>query len=276
MQLYGRHGSHTKGDEGLMAHSIDEIDRRILFHLAKDARRTSAPDITADLDVSAATIRNRINQLEDQQVIQGYHANIDYEKTGGKLSYLFICSVEPPKRESIARKVLEISGVIHIREMMSGRRNLHIEVIGEDKSDITRIARKLSNLGLQIEDENLVQRDYHNPYEPFGPDSSISSTISNLTNLQELTGEAKVVDVTVAESADASGRTIEELSAEGLLEDKLLVVAIERGEDVMMPSGETEIHAGDIVTVLTQHGDADRLTQLFTGKAGLAESNSNG
>lgn len=253
-----------------MPESLDDIDRRILFHLSRDARRTSAPDITEDLDVSAATIRNRIRQLEERNVIQGYHANIDYEKTGGKLTYLFICSSDTPRREYFAREVLQVPGVVHARELMSGRRNLHVEAIGSDKNEITRIARDLSNLGLEIEDEALVQRDYHHPYAPFGPESSVSSTISNLTNLRELAGDAKVVDVTVAETADANGQTIRELSEERALEEGLLIVAIERGEDVIMPNGETEIRAGDLVTVLTQHGDADSLTDLFTDQPGVA------
>lgn len=259
-----------------MTDHLDKIDRRILFHLARDARRTSAPDITADLDVSSATIRNRINQLEDRQVIQGYHANIDYEKTGGKLPYLFICTIDTPEREYVAKEALSVSGVIHVREMMSGRRNLHIEAVGEDKAEITRIARDLSNLGLEIEDEALIQREYHSPYEPFGPETALSQTVSNLTNLRELAGDAKVIDVTVSETAEACGSTIEALSADGRLAEGVLIVAIERGEEIVMPSGETDLRAGDVVTVLTQHGDTAGLAEVFTAEAGLADAEPGG
>lgn len=255
-----------------MAETLDKIDERILFHLARDARRTSAPDITEGLDVSAATIRNRIKQLEARGVIRGYHANVDYEKTDGKLTYLFICNSDPPRREYFAREALEISGVIHVRDVMSGRRNLHIEAVGEDKAAITRIARDLSNLGVEIVEEALVERDYHHPYHPFGPESSISSVSSNLTNLRELAGDAKVVDVTVAESARANGQRIEKLSREGLLGEGHLVVAIERGDEVLMPNGETTIREGDLVTVLSQQGDAEDLVDVFTGQPSPVES----
>lgn len=253
-----------------MVETLDKIDQRILFHLAQDARRTSAPDITEDLDVSAATIRNRIKQLEERGVIQGYHASIDYERTGGKLTYLFQCDTDTPGREYYAREALEVPGVIHVRELMSGRRNLHIEAVGQDKAEITRIARDLSNLGIDIADEALVQRDYHHPYRPFGPESSPPSTVSNLTNLRELAGDAKVVDVTVAESSEANGRTIRELSEDGLLEKGLLIVAIERGEEIIMPNGGTEIKAGDLLTVLSQRGETDTITGHFTGQTNHA------
>lgn len=250
-----------------MSGTLDKIDKRILYYLAQDARRTSAPDITKDLDVSAATIRNRIRQLEQRGVIQGYHANIDYEKTGGKLTYVFQCDTDTPRREYYAREALGIPGVIHVRELMSGRRNLHIEAVGDDKAAITRIARDLSNLGLEIADEALVQRDYHHPYQPFGPEALPASTVSNLTNLTELAGDAKVVDVTVAESSLANGRTIRELSEEGFLKEGLLIVAVERGEEIIMPNGETEIHAGDLLTVLSQQGETDNITAYFTGQS---------
>lgn len=255
-----------------MVETLDKIDRRILYHLAQDARRTSAPDITADLDVSAATIRNRIKQLEERGVIQGYHANIDYEKTGGKLTYVFQCDTDTPRREYYAREALGVPGVIHVRELMSGRRNLHIEAVGQDKAEITRIGRDLSNLGLEIADEALVQRDYHHPYQPFGPESSPSSTVSNLTNLRELAGDAKVVDVTVAESSVANGRSIRELSEDGILEEGLLIVAIERGEEIIMPNGETTIRAGDLLTVLSQHAEPEDITGHFTGQTNHAHT----
>lgn len=247
-----------------MTQSLDEIDKRILYYLAHDARRISAPDITDDLDVSAATVRNRIRQLEEREVIRGYHANIDYEKIGGKLTYLFMCDTDTPHREYFAREALEIPGVIHVREVMSGRQNLHVEAIGEDKQEITRIGRDLSNLGLEIQDEALVQRDYHHPYQPFGPDSALSPSVGNLMNLQELAGDARVVDVVVSDSAASTGMKIRELSDEGVLDDGLLIVAIERGEEVIMPNGETEIQAGDVVTVLSQGGESDDLTELFS------------
>lgn len=252
-----------------MADDLDEVDRRILYSLAREARRTSAPDITEDLDVSAATIRNRIHQLEERGVIRGYHANVDYEKTGGKLTYLFICDIDTPRREYFAKEALEIPGVIHVRELMSGRRNLHVEAVGEDKADITRIARELSTLGLDIETESLVQRDYHHPYQPFGPDESraTASTESDFTDLHELAGDAKVLDVTVSGASEANGRTIRELSESGSLRDDLLIVAIERGQEVIAPNGETEIREGDIVTVFSGDGEAEHLTDLFAGRA---------
>ncbi|MFB6104269.1 MAG: TrkA C-terminal domain-containing protein [Halobacteriaceae archaeon] len=244
---------------------LDEIDERILYHLAREARHTSAPDITADVDVSAATIRNRIDQLEDSGVIQGYHAHVDYERASGKLTYLFICNTDPARREYFAKEALEIPGVIHVRELMSGRRHLHVEVVGENKAEISRIARELSTLGIDIEDEAMVQSEYHHPYEPWGPTESMHATGRDVTNLRELAGGAKVLDVTVAEDAPAAGQTIRALSEAGDLREDLLIVAVERGEETITPNGQTRIEPGDLISVFSQDGDTESLVQLFTG-----------
>lgn len=91
-------------------------------------------------------------------------------------------------------------------------------------------------------------------------------------NLRELAGDAKVIDVTVAESADSVGMTIRELSETSLLGNGFLIVAIERDDEVIMPNGDTEIKAGDLLTILAQHGEAIELSNLFSGK--LSPNNS--
>ena len=54
-----------------MAHRVDEVDKRILYRLAQDARNTTTSDIAAEMDVTSATIRNRIEQLEEQGILYG-------------------------------------------------------------------------------------------------------------------------------------------------------------------------------------------------------------
>jgi DNA-binding Lrp family transcriptional regulator len=124
-----------------MEHRLDEVDRRILYRLMEDARDTSAPDIAEEVNVSAGTIRNRIHRLEDLGIIRGYHAGVDFELAAGKLTNLFVCSAPVSDREKFAKQVLEIPGVVDVRELMAGQRNLHVTAVGDDMNDITRISR---------------------------------------------------------------------------------------------------------------------------------------
>lgn len=58
---------------------LDELDRGILHCLQEDARNNSAADIAEKVGVTANTVRNRIQRLEEEGVIQKYTPIIDYE-----------------------------------------------------------------------------------------------------------------------------------------------------------------------------------------------------
>ena len=243
-----------------MSIRLDEVNRRIIFELMEDARTTSAPTIADAVGVSPATVRNRIRQLEDEGVIVGYHANVDFERADGRLTNLFLCNAPVADRERLAQRVRQIPGVIDVRELMTGRRNLHILAIGADTGDLRRIAREIANLGIDIEDEDLVQSSHRQPYSPFGPDDNSPAAISDFVTL---TGGAEVVEVTVDRESPIAGRSIESAAAEGVLDDEVLVVAIERDDAVITPRGGTEIRPDDLLTLLSRCGVTDETLSAF-------------
>lgn len=233
-----------------MAHRVDEIDKRILYHFAVDARNTATSDIAEEMEVTAATIRNRISQLEEQGILRGYLADIEYKSIGGYVTYLFRCTAPIPDRPRLAQSVLEISGVVTVQELMSGSTNLLITVVGADTDDVNRVAGELADLGLEIDDESVVEGEYHAPYDPFGPEDV--PTGPSLTDFMSLAGDAEVAEFTVSEGAAIAGATIEQAVDEELLADEMLVVGIEREGDVLTPKGETVLRAGDVVSLLSK------------------------
>ena len=60
---------------------LDALDRKILSVLRRDGRRSFA-DLARDLDVSIATIKRRVDRLEETGVVQGYAAVLDTAKLG--------------------------------------------------------------------------------------------------------------------------------------------------------------------------------------------------
>lgn len=245
-----------------MGYRLDEVDRRIIYRLMDDARTTSAPDIAEEVNVSAGTIRNRIHRLEELGIITGYHASVDFERADGKLINLFVCSAPVSDREKLAKQVLEIPGVVDARELMAGQRNLHVTAVGSDMNDLTRISRAIEALGMEIEDEDLIQRHYHQPYHHFGPEDRVHG--SSLTDFISLTGGAEVIELSVSDAAPIEGLTLEEANTDGLLGDDVLVVAIERDGEIITPRGETTIRADDLITVFSQRGRADELVRSFS------------
>jgi len=59
---------------------LDETERAILYYLQNDARNITNAEIADKIDVSATTVGQRINDLEDRGIIQNYHTMVDYER----------------------------------------------------------------------------------------------------------------------------------------------------------------------------------------------------
>ena len=247
-----------------MDHRLDEIDRRIIHALMDDARNVSAPTIAESVSVSPGTIRNRISQLEERGIITGYHASVDFERADDRLTNLFMCNAPVSERENVARRAQVIPGVINVRELMTGRRNLHVLAVGEDTADLRRIARSLSDLGIEIEDEVIVQNETTQAYAPFGPDDGSQS--ETVTDFISLSGDAEVAEVTVAPEAPIAGTSLAEAVQRDVLDDDSLVIAIERDDSVLTPHGDTEIRPDDIVTVFSRGGVDEETVQAFRGE----------
>ncbi|RDZ65177.1 ArsR family transcriptional regulator [Haloferax sp. Atlit-12N] len=152
--------------------SIDELDRYILYALQKDARHTSGNDIASARNVSSSTVRNRISKLESSGIIRGSHLDIDYEALGYQLHTIIFCTAPISKREELARNALSVEGVISVREIMSGEKNVHIVALGRNSDDLSRIGRELSDMGFEIAEEEIIRNEYTCPYSPFSGDST--------------------------------------------------------------------------------------------------------
>jgi len=146
---------------------LDDVDRGILYYLQQDARRTSSSDIAAKLDLSASTVRTRLNELEESGIVRGYHLDIDYDLAGYPLYTKIICTAPIPDRDILANRAREINGVTAVREIMTGERNVYVNAIGKDHDDLNRITEDLDSLGLDIVDEKLIRDEYVCPYHGF-------------------------------------------------------------------------------------------------------------
>jgi DNA-binding Lrp family transcriptional regulator len=148
---------------------LDDLDRAILGALQRDARHASSGEIAERMDVSASTVRKRIQRLESEGIVTGYHATVDYEKAGYPLQVLLLCTAPIPKREAMADRALDVRGVVRVQEIATGEENLLVTVVAEDTDALTRMARELAELGLTIGEEELVRGDELVTFHHFGP-----------------------------------------------------------------------------------------------------------
>lgn len=146
--------------------SLDEVDRHIL-HLLQDNARATVTDIANEVGVSGNTVRNRMEELEEQDIITGYSADINYKEAGLDLHFAFTCTARISEREEITKQALEIDGVIEVREFMTGQANIYIEGVGTDTEDITRVAHEVDDLGAEIDVEKLIRNDFSKSLNTF-------------------------------------------------------------------------------------------------------------
>ena len=142
---------------------LDEIDRAILHALQKDARNNTNAAISERVSVSASTVGKRISHLEESGIIKGHRSKIDYEAAGLPIRVLFICTANIAERETLIQDALDLTGVINIRELMTGTNNVHIEAVGSSYDDITRIAHALDEMGYTVSDEIMMRAEYDRP-----------------------------------------------------------------------------------------------------------------
>jgi DNA-binding Lrp family transcriptional regulator len=146
---------------------LDDLDRAILGALQRDARHASSSDIAESMDVSASTVRKRIQRLESEGILTGYHATVDYERAGYPLRVLLSCTAPVPERGELAERAASVKGVVGVQEIATGEENLLVTVVAENTDGLTDIALELAELGLGIGEEALVRGTETVPFHRF-------------------------------------------------------------------------------------------------------------
>mgnify|MGYP000713568521 CR=1 FL=1 len=150
---------------------VDDVDKAILYALQEDARNMSSGDIAERTGTSDSTVRKRIQRLETDEIVKGYSAEVDYQRSGYPLRMLLFCTASIAERGELIDEILEIDGVVSVQELVTGEQNLLVTVVGESDSDITPVAQQLLDMGLTVADEVLVRSHQTTPFGKFDPET---------------------------------------------------------------------------------------------------------
>lgn len=150
--------------------NLDDVDKGIIHLLQKDARNNTDTEIAEMLGVSASTVGNRIRQMEEDNVINGYEPDVNYEQANLPLHIMFVCSAPVSDQTELAKEAREVFGVVNVREMLSGARNVRVEAISRNFSEITETTQALDDIGLEIITSEIIKKEYTRPFDHFGSD----------------------------------------------------------------------------------------------------------
>jgi len=116
---------------------LDETDRAILRILQEDAR-TPFSEVARRIDMSSATVHDRVNRMEEAGVIEGYHASIDPKAVGYGVSAFVGLRVEQGREEDALERLREIDGVREIH-LTTGEWDVILKVVAADTDSLREL-----------------------------------------------------------------------------------------------------------------------------------------
>jgi DNA-binding Lrp family transcriptional regulator len=119
---------------------MDEKDLQIL-HILEENSRLSTDEIASMVNLGAAEVGDRINNLETLQVIRRYSTVINWEKAGnGEVSAIIELKVSPERDygyDRIAERLSRFKQVKTLR-LMTGTYDLQLMVTGKNMQEVSR------------------------------------------------------------------------------------------------------------------------------------------
>jgi len=116
---------------------LDETDRAILRILQSDAR-TPFSEVARQIEMSSATVHDRVSRMEDAGVIEGYHAKIDPRAIGLGTSALVGLRIEQGNENDALERLRQIEGVQEIH-LTTGEWDVVLRVYAEDTDSLREL-----------------------------------------------------------------------------------------------------------------------------------------
>ncbi|MCD2199718.1 MULTISPECIES: Lrp/AsnC family transcriptional regulator [unclassified Halobacterium] len=116
---------------------LDETDREILRALQADARKPFS-EIAREIEMSSATVHDRVNRMEEAGVIRGYHADVDPKAAGLGTSAIVGLRVEQGREQDALDRLADIDGVQEIH-LTTGEWDIILRVYAEDTDTLREL-----------------------------------------------------------------------------------------------------------------------------------------
>ena len=87
--------------------------------------------------------------------------------------------------------------------------------------------------------------------------------VQDFMHVGDANSDAEVFEISVSEGASIVGETLEEADVAGYLPPSMIVVAVERDGEIIIPRGHTEIESHDLVTIFSKDGITEEVVMPF-------------
>ena len=120
---------------------IDTTDRQIINELNKNSR-TSFADLGRKINLSPSSVRERVQKLEDNEVIKKYSLQLDHSKLGFGLEVFVILKLFSGKLKVFISKVNQFEEIKEVYRI-TGSQNIHMKVILKDQLHLQQFIDQL-------------------------------------------------------------------------------------------------------------------------------------
>ncbi|SFE06200.1 DNA-binding transcriptional regulator, Lrp family [Paenibacillus catalpae] len=138
---------------------LDSIDNLILLRLSQNSR-ISYTDLAKEVGLSGVAVKERIDRLVNQGIIEQFSIVINAEKLGKKISAYLELEVEPAHLDEILELLKANERVVVLYEM-TGPCLLHVHYLVEDMDEVDRFMHEsiysLKGI-LRVENQILLKR----------------------------------------------------------------------------------------------------------------------
>lgn len=128
-----------------MKNTIDSIDEKIIALLQENAR-ISIKDIAAQVFLSSPAVTARIERLEKNGVITGFHAQVNAAALGYRIKAFINLDLEPVQKEEFYPFIEDVPNVIECN-CVTGEYAMLLEVEFTDTKELDSFINELQRFG---------------------------------------------------------------------------------------------------------------------------------
>jgi Lrp/AsnC family leucine-responsive transcriptional regulator len=127
------------------AMELDKISWSIIRSLQENARASYA-DIGREVGLSAPAVAERMQKLEEAGIINGYHINLDYEKTGYALKAFITFTAHSGKLLPFLKYIEPMDEVLECHRV-TGNYCIFLKVVVKDSLQLEQLLTRFMEYG---------------------------------------------------------------------------------------------------------------------------------
>lgn len=124
---------------------MDNIDKKLLKLLQENARY-SLKQLSEKVFLSSPAVAARIEKLQEEEIIIGYHANVSLDKMGYHITAFINLDMDPKQKPGFLEFISEVPNVIEC-DKVSGHQSMLMRVCFPNTQDLDAFIGQLQKYG---------------------------------------------------------------------------------------------------------------------------------